>query len=397
MIMDEKITERSLERRIKRYILGENRLFFAGCTPGFEKILEDELAVIPELKIEAVFNGGIEFSGPIDLMYFANFSVRSANRILLRIETLTIKSYPELFNKMKRISWELYLGMNPKFGFDVTSNKSRLHHTDNIASSMKEGIESYYRMLGISPDKTEEIEQMLYVRFFDDECTISIDTSGEHLHRRGYKKFSVDAPIRETIAASLLLQSRTNGIPVIIDPFCGSGTFLFELALLAQHVRPGIFRSFAFEKLPFFNDARWRRIRKILESSVETADFDILWLGFDIDPSAIRAAESNRAVSAEFSPITFKQADFFELKNTFGQSGMIISNPPYGRRIGGSFQAMTDFYTKMGNHLRSEFSGWDFLLILAHPDYEDALDLTIGREFTFSNGGIPVKAIWGRV
>lgn len=393
--MDNQLTSRSLERRLKKYVLKENFDFFASCTIGFESVLEKELSSIPELEIKKMTTGGIEFSGPIDLIYFANVSVRVANRILIRITTLTIKSLPELFNKMKRVKWEVFLGQNPQFCFDITAKNSRLHHTGNIASTMRDGITDYYQQFKEKVQIQEKGDVCIFVRFFDDECTISLDTSGEHLHKRGYKSFSVDAPIRETIASGLLQLTRLKERPVILDPFCGSGTFLFELALILQQERPGIFRSFAFEKLPFYNEPRYRKIKNVLSSSSISADFDTKWLGFDINPKAIDASESNKKYSPIFSPVMFSVSDFFELKNSFEDKGLIISNLPYGKRIDSHEMTLSDLYRHIGKQFKKEFLGWDFLLVIPDNHLEKYLDLSVKRQMTFSNGGISVKAIWG--
>jgi len=394
--MKTELSEHALERRIKRYILKEKHDFFAGCAIGFESILKQELSAIPELQFDNYFDGGIEFSGSIDLMYFANYSSRIANRILLRIGQFKTKSYPELFNKCKRLSWELYLGISPDVSFEVTAKSSRLHHTANIENSIFEAIENYYSQFGIEVKKTENSKSKIYVRLFDDNCTISIDTSGDHLHKRGYKKYSVDAPIRETIASGILLQSRKKESAVIIDPFCGSGTFLFEYILASNSIQPGFVRKYSFEHFPFFNQARWNKIKNIFPNT-EQDHSTVKYLGFDVDVNAIHAANENIKSASIFRSLKFDHQDFFELKNTFGSDGLIISNPPYGKRVGGSFEDMIFFYERMGNHLRKEFSGWDFLFILAHPAYITALKLTAGREMKFNNGGIDVKAIWGRI
>ena len=193
-------------------------------------------------------------------MYHTNLNLRSAHRVLLRIDDFLAQSYPMLFNKTSKIPWELYL---PKqFSIQVSSKTSRLHQHKNIAKTLNDAIQAHLNPLGLKPVLKDDAALEIHVRFFQDRCTLSINTSGEHLHKRGYRQLTTEAPIRETLAASLLQTLDLSSFVFVVDPMCGSGTFPIEAALLSTNIAPGLQRTFAFEYLPGFQQSKWERFKR---------------------------------------------------------------------------------------------------------------------------------------
>jgi putative N6-adenine-specific DNA methylase len=390
------LTLRGLDRRLKRYLAGTDQSFLAITTPGFEHILASEIAQFPQVSFRKIINGGVEFTAPFEFLYNANIQLRTANRLLLRIEKFTIRSYPELFNKMKRISWELYCGFAGKFSLSVTSKNSRIHHTGNIESSVSEAIIQYMQDLGVIIEYSENASIQFFIRLNDDECTVSIDTTGDLLYKRGYRIQTAHAPIRETLAVSLLLESEWKKYQWIADPFCGSGTFIIEAALMAMNCAPGIHRSYAFQSWPSYNEAHLRRsIQKAKEHFV--ADPLIILRGSDISVHAIEAASANAQRAGVEQLVSFSVDDCLNLKNIFGsvEKGMLISNLPYGKRVDIQDVSMDNFLHRFARHLKKHFAGTHFTFVSAYPDFQRSIGFPIIKVLPFSNGGIPVKAFLG--
>jgi putative N6-adenine-specific DNA methylase len=394
----ELLTLRGLERRIKRYLAGTDQNFLAITTPGFEHILASELQQFSQVASSKIINGGVEFTAPFEFIYDANVQLRSANRLLLRIDTFTVRSYPELFNKMKRISWELYCGFSGTFSLSVTSKSSRIHHTGNIENSVAEAITQYMQNLGVKIEYKDNAPIQFFIRLSDDECTISIDTSGELLYKRGYRIQTAHAPIRETLAVSLLLESQWKKYSWIADPFCGSGTFIIEAALMATCCAPGIHRSYAFQSWPSFNEAHFRRSMQNAKS-LFVANPEIVLRGSDISAHAVEAASENAKRAGVEHLVSFSVDDCLNLDNTLGSNehGLLISNLPYGKRADIQDVSMDNFLHRFAQLLKKKFRGAHFTFVSAHPDFQRSIGFPILKAVPFSNGGIPVKAFCGVV
>jgi putative N6-adenine-specific DNA methylase len=237
------LTPVGLARRIKRRLSKTVREYLAIATPGFEPVLEKELRVFPGVTIKRAINGGVEFYGPLAAAYHANLKLRTANRVLMRIDTFVARSLPELYQKTKRIHWELFTGFEKEVAFEASSGSSRLHHTDNIIKGVHQGIVDRMKPLGVGVTHHQDARIKVFIRFSHDKCTLSVDSSGELLHKRGYRLETAHAPLRETVAAGLLLHAGWEAFPVIADPLCGSGTFIIEAAMLAHNRAPGADRS----------------------------------------------------------------------------------------------------------------------------------------------------------
>jgi putative N6-adenine-specific DNA methylase len=390
------LSAHALERRLKRYLLKENQRFLAITTPGFETILEKEIAELGSTQISGLIEGGVEYSGDIDLIYNSNLYLRTANRILMRIGEFTARSYPELYNKCKRIRWELFTGFNSEVSFSVSSRKSRLHHTDNIASTVYDAISESIRPLGLKVKLNKDALLRFHIRFSDDICIVSVDTSGELLYKRTKQKKIGDAPIRESLAAALLITSGWEKYGIIIDPLCGSGTFIIEAALMQLKRAPGLEREFAFSILPWFNLQKWNRLKNQAVSNVKN-EMSIQLIGSDIDQSVLLAASSNAAELGLSKKITFVNRDCLELDcSKYNKKGLIISNLPYGKRIGNE-SGIRNLIDKLGKHLLEKCLEWEFAFVVAEENFQRISGLKVKNKIKFRNGGLSVQFVMGKI
>lgn len=385
------LTPKALERRVKRYFDKTTQHYFAACAPGLEKMLSNDIALLPGASDLQTVDGGVEFSGLPSLIYQANLQLSTANRVLLRLYSFKASSYPELFNKTRTKRWEIFLGTEPHLSVNVTARSSRLHHTDHIAKTILDGINHYYQPFAHSFTQNVLAPLEIFVRIVDDRVTISLNTSGDLLHKRGNKLATVQAPLRSTLASALLRQLDLTRYPVILDPCCGSGTLLFESADILSKALPGRDRAFAFEHMPFFNSTFFSRLKTQPPHPALTTVLS----GSDLNPKAIQAAQLNQSRDSRWQAISFSQQDACRLPNTWGTTGLIVANLPYGKRVTQNAQERVDFYRQFGNNLTTNFRGWDVLLLSNQTQLVKCMGLRLKHSYTFDNGGIRVYAFRG--
>ena len=382
--MTQPLSPRALERRLKRNLLKAQHDYFAVCTPGFETVLLQEIKQLPDVQNPQLELGGVRFSGALELMYFSNLFVRSAHRVLLRLASFQANRYPILFDRMKRLPWELYLGFLPSYRVRVSAKQSRLRHHKNIAASTASAISETLAPLGLSPVMSDDASLEVHVRFFQDVCTVSINTSGEHLHKRGYRTHVMNAPLRETLAAASLLSAWQNP-QVVLDPMCGSGTLLIEAAQIATKQAPGQTRQFAFEQLPFFHESKWQRFKQ--EATQNEQQTSVQFIGSDVNDSALDAAKHNAQTAQLLTGIHWQTQDARDLKNTFGlpnENILIASNVPYGERI----SIDPAILTQIATNLKQEFAGAHYAIISKDARWLNTFTTQNTRRFR--NGGISV-------
>lgn len=256
------LTPRALERRLKRYVWGETHDFLAVCAPGLEAVLLGEVRGLPGVTDLVRVRGGVSFRGPFESLYHANLELATAHRVLWRIGAFLAQSYPMLFNKARRLPWERFVGFQQEVAYHVAARASRLRHGPKIAATLHSALSDALAPLGLGAAHVEAAPLTVHARLFRDRCTLSLDTSGEHLHRRGYRTHVGEAPLRETLAAGILLALGAPAFDLIVDPMCGSGTLLIEAERLARRRPPGEFRRFAFEHFPSFRPPATRALGK---------------------------------------------------------------------------------------------------------------------------------------
>lgn len=354
---------------------------FATTTPGLETALFDEVV---RLGFEGaqVVPGGVTFAGGWPDVWRANLWLRSAGRVLARVGSFRAFHLAQLDKRARKFDWAAFLRPDVPVRVEVTCRKSKIYH-DNAARQRIERALTESAGVTLSP----EAEVVLKVRIFDDLCTISIDTSGESLHKRGHKAGVGKAPMRENMAAAFLWQCGFTGREAIVDPMCGSGTFVIEAAEIAAGLAPGRSRGFGFEQLATFDADAWAAMRA--EAQHADAAAKDLFFGSDRDAGAIKMATDN-AARANVG-VTFNRAAVSDLTPPDTAPGLVIVNPPYGARIG-ERKLLFSLYGALGKTLLERFSGWRVGIITSDGGLAKATGLPLlPTEGPIAHGGLKVQ------
>ena len=384
---------------------------FAVCAPGLEPFaaLElDQLGLIGSHSPSQSENiltesgpqyesGGIEFQGSLHDVYRANLYLRTASRVLVRLGEFYASAFPELRRKASRLLWENYLAPERPIALRVTCKKSRLYHEGAVAERLEGAIAD---RLGNPPpvqkyheDSGTELPQLIVVRLVDNLCTISCDSSGALLHRRGYRLATAKAPLRETLACAMVIASGWDTISPLLDPFCGSGTIPIEAALLARRVPAGYNRRFAFMDWPNFHSKFWD---KLLADAGKAIVSDIpKMIASDRDAGAIQAAQANAeragvADCIEFSCKAISAIDFPPFP------GWVVTNPPYGVRLSRT-NDLRNLYAQLGKVLRTRCPGWHVTLLCDSIQLIRSTGLEFDKEISMMNGGLKVRLVRGLI
>jgi putative N6-adenine-specific DNA methylase len=301
--------------------------------------------------------GGVTIQGGWPEVWRANLWIRGASRVLARIASFRAVHLAQLDTRARRVAWSEVLRPDVPFRVEASCSSSKIYHSGAAAERIETAIRE---TLGAPRSDAAEVTVML--RIEHDLCTISIDSSGGLLHRRGYKEAVNRAPMRETMAALFLRQCGFDGTEPVLDPMCGSGTFAIEAAEIAARLNPGRHRRFAFEQLANFDAAAWEQMRAVKSARIPAVRFH----GSDRDAGSIAMSRANaeRAEVADFTE--FRQATISEITPPEGPPGLVIVNPPYGTRIG-ERQKLAPLYRALGQVLKSRFGGWRVGLIAAEP------------------------------
>lgn len=351
--------------------------FFVIVPPGFESTCATELARLTDAPL-TICHGGITFEGKLRDLYLANLWLRCASRVLVRLDSFTCRDFPSLFRKALRLPWGRFIHPDRPLKVRVTCRSSRLIHSDRVAETIENAI---HKSLG-SPikeiNKGQE-DQIIFVRIDEDVCTISIDSSGDLLHKRGYRVKTTAAPVRETLAAGCLLHCNWRGETPLWDPFCGSGTFPIEAALIAANIPPGSQRTFSFMHWPGFRQGLWNAL--ISEANKLQRPTNVMISGSDKDEDALNAAQQNAKKAGVDTMIQFHQHDAFDDYPPF--EGLIICNPPYGERLESAFSP-----AKLLKKLTQQFGNSDKIstAILLPQDKQMPQNTLL----KFTNGGLDV-------
>lgn len=363
---------------------------FAVAAPGLEPITAAELRQLG-LAPSGIEPGGVSFTGSLTDVARANLWLRTASRVLIRLGNFHARALGELERKAALLPWGEWLDPGSLLHVRATCRKSRLYHQRAVA----ERILAASRLGGETGTGEDEADvpgpaQRVIVRVLRDECTISLDTSGDLLHRRGYRLATAKAPLRETLAAGLVLASGWRSGTPLLDPFCGSGTIPIEAALLARRLPPGILRDFAFRRWPRWDERTWPGLlEEALAGALPRAPAPIL--GSDRDAGAIAAASENALRAGVAGDIEWRCAALSAINPPPG-AGAVVSNPPYGVRVGAR-RPLKDLYGTVGRLARERLAGWELTLLLPKEPLERALGLRGEELFRSSNGGLPVRAV----
>ena len=354
-------------------MIGRRREFFVATAPGFEKLCLKELrSLLPNKLTASAVTGGVSFKGRLHDCYLANLNLRTANRILMRIDTVIATNFSQLEKNLQDIAWELFLRIDQVPQIHVSTRHCKLHHTEAISERTLRVIEGRKKS-AVFAEPAETLPYLppnIYVRGTDDCFSISIDSSGDHLHKRGLKKHPGTAPLRETIAAAALLLAGYKGDKPLMDPMCGTGTFSLEAALMTKKIPPGWFREFAFEGWPSFRQAQWKYMKRHYEKKFARPGTQLIFAS-DKDPRASKHLR-NCLKRHDFDDIVnVAQKNFFYLSPSefSDQKGLIALNPPYGRRMGTRNESER-FFLSICRRLRQNYKGWKLILIAPNKRIE---------------------------
>lgn len=343
-------------------------------------------------------------TGTLEQVYALNLHLRTASRVIVRVAEFHASTFHELERRAKRVDWSRYVRPASRTRFRVTCRKSRLFHSDAVAQRFSESVAKQVPGVLISSTDRRVIdnsegddadtahEQLFIVRLTNDNCVVSVDSSGQLLHRRGYRQATGKAPLRETLAASMLIGSGWNSTEPLIDPLCGSGTIPIEAALIARGIPPGMNRAFAFQDWPSYEGAKWESLVERSRDEIRPAAGSIM--GSDRDEGAVRWAVEN-AERAGVSDNVLLEVRAISDVDFPAEAGCVVTNPPYGVRVG-ERRPLRNLYAQLGKTLRSRAPGYTIGLLSADTMLESALDIPLTEVFRARNGGIPVRFLTGR-
>lgn len=359
--------------------------YFAVTLPGLEAVCADELTRLGVGCVNPVA-GGVEFEGGLRELYLANLWVRTATRILVRVGEVQARDFPGLYRKLVKLPWGRFLKPGCRFEVRAKCRRSRLVHSDRVAETVSDAID---KALGDFA-QTDAEPQLVFVRLEDDQCQLSVDSSGPLLHRRGYRQQAVAAPLRETLAAGILLSLGWDGSKGLVDAMTGSGTFAIEAALIAGRRAPGRQRRFAFMDWPRYRDGLWQALLK--EADRERVDVvNVPICGVDLNPQAINAAKENASRAGVAEMIDFSVRPMQELTAP-AADGLILCNPPYGERLGRG-EELAGLYGDLGHLYQKQFATWQAALLSPRESLARATWLKWNTCFQFSNGGLKISLL----
>ena len=351
---------------------------------GLEEVLAKELTELGASNIE-IGNRMVAFTGDKALMYKANFCLRTAIRILKPIKHFKANTADEVYDNIKAIPWENYLDNSKSFAIDAVVFSNEFRHSKFVAYKVKDAIVDYFRdKTGDRPSvRINNPDVLLNIHIAEDRCTLSLDSSGESLHRRGYRQEAVEAPLNEVLAAGMILMTGWKGECDLIDPMCGSGTIPIEAALIARNIAPGVFRKeFAFEKWVDFDQDLFD---SIYNDDSQEREFNHRIFGYDNNPKANEIAIRNVKAAGLSKEIILKLQPFQQFEQPKEKS-IIITNPPYGERI--STNDLLGLYAMIGERLKHAFAGNDAWILSYRDECFDQIGLKPSVKIELFNGAL---------
>ena len=351
---------------------------------GLEDVLRDELLDLGAENVEMGLRM-VTFEGDLEMMYRANISCRTALRILKPIVKFTADSPDELYDKVRDLDWEQFLDVESTFSIDSTVNSSEFTHSKFVTYRVKDGIaDHFYDKYGQRPSiRLDGADLQLNVHIADNRVTISLDSSGEPLSKRGYRAEQKEAPINEVLAAGIIMKTGWRGDSDFVDPMCGSGTFLIEAALIAANINPGIYReSFAFEKWKDFDEELFE---EIYNDDSEEREFAYKIYGGDIDPDTVNLARRNIKSARVDDMVELVCQSVTEWKDN-APEGILVTNPPYGERL--KPENINALYRNIGYTLKNYFKGWHAWIIGYRDEQFAEIGLKPSVKIDLFNGGL---------
>lgn len=356
----------------------------ATCLFGLEHLLGEEINALGYERISTI-DGRVTFLGDEEAVALSNIFLRYAERVFIKLGSFKAESFEELFEGTRALNWPDFIGKDDAFPVKGHAIKSKLHSIPDCQSIVKKAVvRSMTERYGIT--LFSEVGTKYQIEFFilNDIATLMIDTSGVALHKRGYRKDALGAPIRETLAAAIVATARPRENVLLWDPMCGSGTIAIEAAMMMKNIAPGRSRKFAAEDFAFIPKKIWTNAREEAFDTEHVTDFEAF--ASDIDPSAVALAEKNVRLAGVSDCVKVFRQDARKI-SAEGRRGTIVTNPPYGERLG-TIKEAEQLYKDIGVHFRS-LSPWQVYVITSHPQFERFYGKRADKVRKLYNGMLP--------
>ena len=363
--------------------------FFSPCPRGLEAVLADELTRLGAQDVKVV-PGGAAFQGDWKLVYVVNLESRIATRVLWRVGHGPYRKEDDIFKLAYGLSWERWFSPRRTLRVYTTAVRSPLKSVDFVTLRVKDAICDRMREQTRSRPSIDTANPDVRVHVFltDREATLYLDTSGDPLYKRGFKVAHVEAPLKENLAAGIIMLSGWDKVEPFFDPMCGSGTFLIEAAQMALDIAPGLGRSFGFEKLDTFSPTVWASVRDAAAARAQPPR-ELPIYGSDIAGREVARCKENLQAAKLPWVVRVEGADVLE-REPPADRGVMVTNPPYGERIGEK-QELAAFYPKLGDLLKQRYSGWRCLFITADTDFPKLIKLKASRRTPLYNGALECR------
>jgi len=365
---------------------------FASTFKGLEPVLAREIEALGASEVK-VANRGVDFKGSLETVYRANLWLRTAHRVLWHIATFPARDRQELHAGVHAIDWSQHLTSESTLAVDTVGTNAKLLHTQFTSRVVKDGIVDWFTDRGKKRPNVDLDSPDLHLnaRIAGDTCVLSWDTSGDRLHQRGYRgQSSGPAPLKENLAAAILLLSGYDGTMPLVDPMCGSGTILVEAALIARNLPPGILgRKFAFTRHPTYDMRLWANLQGDARSGAREVEGCPI-VGFDISEDAIRCSRAAVSGAGVDDIIRLKRQPLAEMSNF--SSGMIVTNPPYGERIG-EINALTSLYEQLGSTFKHKCTGMTAHVLTSSKFLGGRIGLKTSRRDAVWNGPLECRLL----
>ncbi|MCR9289527.1 MAG: THUMP domain-containing protein [Bacteroidetes bacterium] len=363
--------------------------FVAKTIFGLEDILAGELKALGAENIQKLTRA-VQFEGDMKLLYRANLELRTALRILYPFRTFKTKHESHFYKKMRETDWSKYMQLTDTFAIDGHTQSKYITHSKFLALKAKDAIVDQFRdNTGDRPNvnvKSPTMRLNVHISY-ENLCTLSWDSSGDSLHKRGYRSVTGEAPINEVLAAGMIFLSGWEKDCAFIDPMCGSGTLLIEAAMIAKNMPPQLNRrGFGFQNWSNYDDKLWRDV--VSEAKRNIKDFELPIIGYDIDSESVRIAQNNIMNARLRGDVLVETKDFRNLTTDL-EKGMLMMNPPYDERL--EIDDINAFYKRIGDQMKKEFSGWNAWIISSNIPALKRVGLKPSRRIALFNGSLECK------
>ena len=363
--------------------------FFAPCPRGLEGLLHDELVALHAQDCRTV-DGGVHFAGPFELCHSVNLESRIASRVLWQIAHEAYETERDLYDLARAIPWHRWFNVENSIRVDVAGVRAPVKSLDFVTLRVKDAVCDAFRAeSGTRPDvNTQTPDTRIHAFLTASHATLYLDTTGEPLFKRGYRKATGEAPLRENLAAGILRLTKWDAQSALLDPMCGSGTFLCEAAMMALDRAPGLERNFAFQKLSTHDEPAWARLRQGARERVRSVAALPIF-GSDRYGEVLELARANLRALGVDRLVKLKQADILEMPAP-ARSGILVTNPPYGVRLDDQ-EVLAALYPRLGDALKRKYADWTAYIFTADLRLPKLIGLAASRRTPLYNGALECR------